>query len=43
MKKSSWVIINDGIGGVLGTIFGPVGTVVVATAFSVGTNEEIKN
>jgi hypothetical protein len=41
LEKSSWVIINDGIGGVLGSIFGPLGSVVVATAFSVGTNEEI--
>lgn len=42
LKKSSWVIINDGIGGVLGSVFGPLGSVVVATAFSVATNEEIK-
>jgi hypothetical protein len=41
LERSSWVIINDGIGGVLGSIFGPIGTVVVATAFSVGTNEEL--
>ena len=39
LKLSSWVIINDGIGGVLGSIFGPVGSIVTATAFSVATNE----
>jgi len=43
LKTSSWVIINDGIGGVLGSIFGPIGSIVVATAFSVATNEEINN
>lgn len=43
LKNSSWVIINDGIGGVLGSVFGPIGSIVVATAFSVGTNEEINN
>lgn len=41
LKRSSWVIINDGIGGILGSIFGPVGSVVTATAFSLATNEEI--
>ncbi len=41
MRQSSWVIINDGIGGILGSIFGPVGSIVTATAFSVGTNEDI--
>ncbi|MCK5342353.1 MAG: hypothetical protein KAR20_03065 [Candidatus Heimdallarchaeota archaeon] len=39
LKLSSWVIINDGIGGVLGSIFGPVGSIVCATALSVATNE----
>lgn len=43
LKLSSWVMINDGIGGVLGFVFGPIGSIVVGTAFSVGTNEEIKN
>lgn len=42
LKPSSWVIINDGIGGILGMVFGPVGSIVTATVFSVGTNEEIK-
>ncbi len=42
-KESNWVIINDGIGGILGSIFGPIGAIVVGTAFSVGTNEEINN
>ena len=42
LDKSSWVIINDGIGGILGSIFGPIGSIVTATVFSVGTNEEIK-
>jgi hypothetical protein len=41
LKKSSWVIINDGIGGILGSVFGPIGSIVTATVFSVGTNEEI--
>jgi len=41
LRLSSWVIINDGIGGILGLAFGPVGSIVAATAFSVGTNEEI--
>ena len=43
IHPSSWVLINDGIGGVLGSIFGPIGAIVVGTAFSVGTNEEIHN
>lgn len=43
IKDSSWVLINDAIGGVLGSIFGPIGAIVVGTAFSVGTNEEINN
>lgn len=43
LKPSSWVIINDGIGGILGSIFGPIGSIVTATVFSVGTNEEIKD
>lgn len=42
LKDSSWVIINDGIGGILGLVFGPVGSIVTATVFSVGTNEELK-
>ena len=43
LKRSSWVIINDGIGGLLGMVFGPVGSIVTATVFSVGTNEEIQD
>ena len=43
LKRSSFVIINDGIGAVLGSIFGPIGSIVVGTAFSVATNEEIKD
>ncbi|MGW8317191.1 MAG: hypothetical protein ACWGNV_16460 [Bacteroidales bacterium] len=43
LKPSSWVIINDGIGGIIGSIFGPIGSIVTATVFSVGTNEEIKD
>lgn len=43
LKPSSWVIINDGIGGILGSVFGPIGSIVTATVFSVGTNEEIKD
>jgi hypothetical protein len=41
LKDSSWVIINDAIGGILGLVFGPVGSIVTGTVFSVGTNEEI--
>ncbi len=41
LKPSSWVIINDGIGGVLGMVFGPLGSIVTATVFSLGTNQEI--
>ena len=43
LKDSSWVIINDGIGGILGSIFGPVGSIICATVFSVGTNEELQS
>jgi AAA+ ATPase superfamily predicted ATPase len=43
IKTSSWVIINDGIGGIVGSIFGGVGSIVVSTVFSVWTNEQIKN
>lgn len=42
LKKSTYVIINDGIGGVLGSVFGPIGSIVTATAFSAATNEEIR-
>lgn len=41
IKDGTWVIINDGIGGLLGLIFGPVGSIVTATVFSAGTYEEI--
>lgn len=43
LKDSSWVIINDGIGGILGSIFGPLGSIICATVFSVGTNEELQS
>jgi len=43
LKDSSKVIINDAIGGVIGTIFGPIGSVLTAAVFSVGTNEELKD
>lgn len=43
LKPSTWVIINDGIGGVLGSAFGPIGSVALGTVLSAGTNEEIKN
>ena len=39
LKLSSWVIINDGIGGILGSPLGPIGSIALGTAFSVGTNE----
>jgi len=42
INDSSWVIINDGIGGVIGSIFGPIGSIITATIWSVATNEEIK-
>ncbi len=41
LDDRSWVIINDGIGGILGLVFGPAGSIITATAFSVGTNEEL--
>ncbi|MCK5135026.1 MAG: hypothetical protein KAR19_04500 [Bacteroidales bacterium] len=41
-RRNSWVIINDGIGAIIGMVFGPVGSIVTATAFSVATNEEIR-
>lgn len=43
LKRSTIVIINDGIGGLLGMVFGPVGSIVTATVFSAGTNEELKD
>lgn len=43
LKDSSKVIINDAIGGVIGSIFGPIGSVLTAAVFSVGTNEELKD
>jgi len=42
MKGSSWVILNDGIGGILGSAFGPIGSIALATTFSIGTNETLK-
>lgn len=41
IKNSSWVIINDGIGGIIGSAFGPLGSIMLGTAFSIGTNEEL--
>jgi hypothetical protein len=41
LRESSWVIINDGIGGLLGLVFGPAGSIITGTIFSLGTNEEI--
>lgn len=41
IKDGTWVIINDGIGGLLGMIFGPPGSIITATVFSAGTYEEI--
>ncbi|MCB8999169.1 MAG: hypothetical protein H6540_03745 [Bacteroidales bacterium] len=40
-KPSSWVIINDGIGAILASPLGPIGSITLGTIFSVGTNEEI--
>lgn len=41
LKPSTWVIINDTIGGVLGTVFGPFGSILLAGAASAYTNEQI--
>lgn len=43
LKGSTWVIINDGIGGIAGSIFGGIGSIVVGTVFSAWTNEQIKS
>lgn len=43
LDDNTKVIINDGIGGILGLIFGPAGSIITATAFSVATNEELKD
>ncbi|NMB63533.1 MAG: hypothetical protein GYA16_01550 [Spirochaetes bacterium] len=43
LKCSTWVIINDGIGGVLGSAFGGVGGVILGTILSAGTNEECEH
>ena len=40
---TTWVAINDGIGGLMGSVFGGVGAVILGTIFSAGTNENIKN
>jgi len=42
LKDTSKVLINDGIGGLLGLVFGAPGSIITAAVFSVGTNEEIK-
>ncbi len=39
LKCSTWVIINDGIGGLAGLPFGGAGSIVAGTAMSAGTNE----
>jgi len=41
LKPSTWVIIHDGIGGLAGSIFNGIGSVVCATAFSAYTNETL--
>ena len=41
LRESSWVIINDAVGGILGLVFGPAGSIITGAIFSVGTNEEI--
>jgi len=43
LKCSTWVIINDGIGGVLGSAFGGVGGVILGTVLSAGTNKECEH
>lgn len=43
LDDRSKVIINDGIGGILGLVFGPAGSIITATVFSVATNEEISD
>lgn len=40
LKCSTWVVINDGIGGAVGFIFGGIGSIFTATAFSAGTSED---
>ncbi len=41
IKDGTWVIINDGIGGLIGMIFGPPGSIITGTLFSAATYEEI--
>lgn len=41
IKPGTWVIVNDGIGGVLGILFRGVGSIIVGTAASAWTNEEL--
>lgn len=43
LDDNTKVIINDGIGGILGLVFGPAGSIITATVFSAATNEELKN
>jgi len=40
-EKAKWVVINDGIGGILGLIGDGVGSVLCATAFSYFTVDEV--
>ena len=40
-EDSTWVIINDGVGGVLGLVFGGFGSVAVGTVLSAWTNENL--
>ncbi len=39
IKCSTWAIIHDGIGGVLGSAWGPYGAIILGTAFSAYTNQ----
>ena len=41
ISDDTWVLINDGIGGILGSAFGPIGSIILGTAFSIGTVEEL--
>jgi hypothetical protein len=36
---SSWVILNDAIGGLYGLAIGPAGSIILGAALSIGTNE----
>jgi hypothetical protein len=43
ISGATWIVINDGIGGILGSVFGPIGSIVAATVFSAGTSEEVNS